>query len=414
MNWISSVLEAAQEAETPTSFLYWSAVASIAATIGNNVYMNRKGIYILRPNVYVMLMAKSGLGKGFPVNIAKKLVTAAKCTRVISGRNSVQSLVRDMATSETAEDSPTPKFTDSRCFFVSSEFSTSLVKDEASLTILTDLYDCHWNEEWNTKLISRATDKVVKPNLTILSGSSPAHFFDAIPEVNITGGFVGRLFIVHEEKRSKINPLMSDVIGEEIEDFWFPYDELSKHLKCIYEDTKEIERKFRWSRSAANIWEAWYRPFRKLEVTDKTGYAERLPDHALKVAMCLSLAETSACIIQDAHIEESIERVMNLEYSTKRVSEGKGKDPLSAQAKIILDILLTAQDYTMGRQKLLVKGYGDFDSVTLDRIVDSIFMEQGWIVKERIQENRKGKIIWEWYYQLTSEAVNQYKQSKEK
>lgn len=413
MNWITRVLDAAEEAETPTSFLYWSALAAIAATIGNNVYMNRKGIYQLRPNVFVMLMAKSGLGKGFPVNVAKKLVTLAKCTRVISGRNSVQSLVRDMATSETAEDSPTPLFKDSRCFFVSSEFSTSLVRDEASLTVLTDLYDCHWNEEWNTKLISRATDKIVNPNLTILSGSSPSHFFDSIPEVNITGGFVGRLLIIYEEKRSKINPLMSDVIGETIDDFKFPYAELSLYLKCIYESTKEGDNRFRWTRSAANIWEAWYKPFRKLEVSDKTGYAERMPDHALKVAMCLSLAETVDLIIRDSHIEEAIEATLGLEYSTKRVSEGKGKDPLAPQSKIILDIMLSAPKYTITRQKLLIKGYGDFDSAALDRVVDGIFIENGWVEKERIQENRKGKLVWEWTYTLTPDAVNQYKQHKE-
>lgn len=413
MNWISRVLDAADEAETPTSFLYWSAVAAIAATIGNNVYTNRKGIYQLRPNMFVMLMAKSGLGKGFPVNVAKRLVTRTKATRVISGRNSVQSLVRDMATSETAEDSPTPMFRDSRTFFVSSEFSTSLVRDEASLTILTDLYDCHWNEEWSTKLISRATDKIVNPNLTILSGSSPSHFFDAIPQVNITGGFVGRLLIIYEEKRSKINPLMSDVIGEDIEDFNFPYDELAKHLQYIYDETKEKERRFRWTRSAANLFEAWYRPFRKLEVEDKTGYAERLPDHVLKIAMCLSLAEASDCIFRDSHIEEAIEKGLGLEYSTKRVSEGQGKDPLGPQSKIILDHLLSAPRYTMSRQRLLVKGYGDYDSAALDRIMDGIFLENGWVVKDRIQENRRGKIIWEWYYTLTREAVQQYISYKE-
>src|SRR5258706_2002502 len=413
MNWISQVLEASQEAETPVSFIYWSAIAAIAATAGNNVYMNRKGIYQLRPNVYVMLMAKSGLGKGFPVNVAKKLVSLTKCTRIISGRNSIQSVVRDLATSETAEDSPTPQFKDSRGFFVSSEFSTSLVKDEASLTILTDLYDCHWNDEWNSKLISRANDKVIKPNLTVLSGSSPSHFFDAIPEVNITGGFVGRLFIIYEEKRSKINPLMSDVIGEAIEAFLFPYEKLSTHLLDIYNATKEKETRFKWTPSAARIWEAWYRPFRKLEVQDKTGYGERLPDHALKVAMCLSLAEATDCIIRDGNIEEAIEKTLGLEYSTKRVSEGKGKDPLAPQAKIIFDYMLAAKDYTMTRQRLLVKGYGDFDSAALDRIMDGIFIENGWIIKDRIQENRKGKIVWEYVYILTPDAVNQYSKFKE-
>lgn len=413
MNWISQVLEASQEAETPTSFIYWSAVAAISATVANNVYINRKGIYSLRPNIYVMLMAKSGLGKGFPVNVAKKLVTLAKCTRVISGRNSIQSVVRDMATSETTSESPTPQFKDSRAFFVTSEFATSMVKDEAALTILTDLYDGHWNEDWNTKLIGRSTDKIIKPNLTVLSGSSPSHFFDSIPEVNITGGFVGRLLLVYEEKRSKINSLMSNVEGEDIAEFVFPYDLLTQHLKNLYLETKEVERRFVWTRSAANIWEKWYGDTRRSEVEDKTGFRERLPDHVLKVAMCISLAESINCKICDAHIEEAIEMVSALGYATKRVSEGRGKDPLGPQAKIILDILISAKDHSIERQKLLRKGYGDFDSATLDRIVDGVFMETGWVTKDRIQVNRGGNLVYTDVYTMTPEAVAQYEVLKE-
>lgn len=405
-------MEASDEAETPKSFIYWSAIAAISAVASNNVYLNRKGIYILRPNVYVMLMAKSGLGKGFPVNIAKKLVTLTKATRVISGRNSIQSVVRDMATCETAADDPRPHFKDSRAFFVTSEFATSMVKDEAALTILTDLYDCHWNEEWNTKLIGRATDKVVNPNLTVLSGSSPSHFFDSIPEVNITGGFVGRLLVVYEEKRSKINSLVSDVDDETIANFSFPYEELAKHLTSIYDETKECERKFTWTRGAANLFDTWYRQARTVEVNDKTGFNERLPDHVLKVAMCLSLSESTDCKIRESHIEESAEMVSTLGYATKRVSEGRGKDPLAPQAKIILDLIFTAPDHKIERQKLLVKGYGDFDSATLDRIVDGVFTETGWVVKERRQINRGGKLVYTDEYQLTAEAMKQYQKFK--
>lgn len=413
MNWITQVLEAAQEAETPTSFLYWSCVAAIAATVANNVHINRKGIYTLSPNIYVMLMAKSGLGKGFPVNLSKKLVSMSNSTRIISGRNSIQSVVRDMATSETSEKSPVPQFKDSRAFFVTSEFATSMVKDEAALTILTDLYDGHWNDEWNTKLISRVTDKIIKPNLTILSGSSPSHFFDSIPEVNINGGFVGRLLIVYEEKRSKINSLLSNVEGEEIDDFKFPYDTLVLHLKKIYEETKDAKRSFVWTREAANIFESWYRETRRAEVEDRTGFRERLPDHVLKVCMCLSLAESADLKFRTAHIEESIEMVSALGYATKRVSEGKGKDPLGPQAKIILDLLFSARDYTLERQMLLRKGYGDFDSATLDRIVDGIFTETGWVKKDRVQTNRSGTLVWTYEYSLTIEAVAQYKAYKE-
>jgi len=410
MNWISQVLDEAKEAETPTSYLYWSMVAALAATAANYVYINRKGVYQLRPNVYIMLMGRSALGKGFPVNTAKKLVTLARCTRVISGRNSIQSVVKDLATQESSEDGPV--FKDSRGFFVSSEFATSLIKDEAALTILTDLYDCHWNEEWNNKIISRGTDKVIKPNLTILSGSSPSHFFDTIPQTNISGGFVGRMLIIYEEKRSKINDLMSDVEGEVIEDFKFPYDKLAAHLKNINETLKEgPERKFMWTPTAAKVWRAWYTPQRNREETegeDKTGFKGRLPDHVLKVAMCLSLSEGTTLKINETNIEEAIEQTSGLLYTSKRVTAGIGKDPLAPQAKIILEHLLSAPNHELTRKRLLQKGHGDFDSAVLDRIIDTVFVETGWVEKVRVVANVKGELQHDWSYKLTPEGLADY------
>lgn len=410
MNWIDDVLKETEEAETPKSFIFWSAVAAIAAVANNNVYINRKGVYILRPNLYIMLMADSGVGKGFPVNVAKQLVTATKATRIISGRNSIQNVIKDMATDESHEDG-SGNFTDSRAFYVSSEFATSFIRDESALTILTDLYDCHWNPEWANSLLSHK-EKLVKPNLTVLSGSSPTHFFGKIPDESIFGGFVGRLLIVYEEKVDHLNPLLSDVEGEDIAYQNINYEKLSKHLINIHSEAKG-DKKFKYSREAAKVWKTWYMHFYSNHQGDKTGFSNRLKDHILKVAMCLSLSENTNFIICENNIEEAIERTQGLIYATRRVSDGRGKDPMGPQAKIILDHLIRAPGFKLTRQKLLQKGYGDFDSAALDRIIDQTFIEQGWITKVHIQENRKGKTVWEWEYQMTPEAIRQYQQFKE-
>jgi len=412
MNWIQDVIKASSEAETPVSFIEWSAIAAIAAVASNNVYLNRKGIYHLRPNIYAMLMAKSGLGKGFPINISKKLVQLSKATRVIAGRSTIQAIVKDLATKVTSEDGTEP-FSDSRGFLVSGEFSTALIQDADALTIMTDLYDCHWNEEWTNKLKHQAIEHIIRPNLTLLGGSSPTHFFDSIPDVNIFGGFIGRMLIIYEEKRSKINDLLSDVEGIEDHEIAFPYNELSEWLIKIKEDTSGTEygKKFSWTGAAARVFAAWYLPFRTDEAEDKTGFNQRLPDHILKVAMCLSLSESTDLKIRENHIEEAIDKVQTLRYSTKRVSEGKGKDPLAPQAKMILDVLISSPEHTILRSRLIQKGYGDWDSCTLDRILDQQFIEMNWVTKERVSyENKKGITIYDWEIKMTSEAIGQYKQ----
>ena len=101
-SWIDKLQEATAGAETPRSFIYWSAIATIAAVANNGVYLNRRDpetkkiIYRLSPNVFIMLIAESGLGKGLPVVLAKKFVQKVGKTRVISGRNSIQGIIQEL------------------------------------------------------------------------------------------------------------------------------------------------------------------------------------------------------------------------------------------------------------------------------------------------------------------------------
>jgi hypothetical protein len=73
MSWLSELTKQHSEFESPLSFWWWGGVASISAVLKDNVWMDRY-IYNLYPNVYIMLHADSGLKKGPPIAMAKKLV----------------------------------------------------------------------------------------------------------------------------------------------------------------------------------------------------------------------------------------------------------------------------------------------------------------------------------------------------
>src|SRR6476469_10441112 len=102
MTWLDEVMRATDEVESPKSFIKWAALSAIAAVVKNNVYLD-KHYYKLYPNIYVMLIAKSGMRKGFPVAMAKELVKSIDNTRVIAGRNSIQGVLKTLSTSYTRE-----------------------------------------------------------------------------------------------------------------------------------------------------------------------------------------------------------------------------------------------------------------------------------------------------------------------
>ena len=144
MNWIQTLVDQHSELESPRNFWYWSGLAIISAVVKDQVWMDRAGAYNLYPNIYVMLHADSGLKKGPPVALAKDLVKRVNNTRIISGRSSIQGILKELGTAYTL---PGGKVVNKSVGFVAaSEFSSSIVSDPFAMTILTDLYDRQYNE----------------------------------------------------------------------------------------------------------------------------------------------------------------------------------------------------------------------------------------------------------------------------
>src|SRR5262245_21374101 len=152
MSFLSEILASARELEPPLNFWYWAGLAAISAVVKDNIWMPRGGDYYkLYPNIYVMFHAESGLMKGPPINLAKDLVKRVNSTRIISGRSSIQGILKKLGTTQTQPGGKIDK--KSVAFIVSSELTSSIVEDKAAATILTDLYDRNWNErEWQSLL----------------------------------------------------------------------------------------------------------------------------------------------------------------------------------------------------------------------------------------------------------------------
>lgn len=395
-NWLDDVLDEVEHVETPRSWLWWSLCCSISAACGNNYELSMlKGALMVKPNLYTILLGESGLGKEFPINLARELVERAGVTRVIAGRSSIQAIVKELATTRTRPDKEL--ILDSRGFVVNGELSTAIIADPDALTILTDLYDN--KSSWTNLLKGDGAEKLKNPYITALFGSSPAHFYDSIPQVNIEGGFIGRNFIVFEEKRYKDTDLLGH--DEEPSLAGFPYDKYVSHLQYISSKSGRIIP----DADSIELYNLWRRKWRENQQADKTGFTNRVPVHAIKVAMCLCVADKdSKLVINQGHMEEGIERVLTLVYSNTRATEGRGIDPFAAQTKMVLDYLLAAPENVLRRKTLLTKGYGSFDAVLLDRILDGL-LEIGWISRERFVAGKAS----DWIITLAGKPLEQYR-----
>lgn len=383
ISWLEDLIQENQTVETPLSWIYWSLMFAVSSAAANAYTLRTlKGNLLYYPNLYIILMGESGLGKGYPVNLAKRLLQEANITRVIAGRSSIQAIIKEGAT--TRSEKGKAIITDSRMAVVNGELSTAIIQDPDSLTILTDLFDRNYNPSWTNMLKGDGHEKLKEPYITCLFGSSPAHFYDSIPQPNIEGGYIGRNLIIYEEKRSKDIDLL-DSEKEEIDEDRFKNYIIPKYVPHLQQIAANKARLIPddAARSLFNTWRKEWR-INQVKLNDKTGFVNRVPDHVLKVAMCLCLSRyNNNAIIIESDISEAIQNVSALTYASEKAAHGSGLDPLAAQTKRVMEYLIASPEGQLLRRDLLVKGFGDFDPQSLDRIIDAL-MEMRWIRRQKV------------------------------
>ena len=393
MSWIRELQESSRELEPPQEFFFWAGASAIAGVVKGNVFLD-KFSYYLYPNIYVMLIANSGLRKGVPISYAKRLVNRVGNNRVISGRNSIQAVILNLSKVAMGKNGKTLK--DATGYLVSGEFTNLLVHDPTALNILTDLYDTGYHDEdgWTNTLKGSPAEKLKNVNLTMIGATNPAHFREVIATKDVEGGFIARTFLIYAEEKHVLNPLtrppacVPDV------------DELAKHLKAI----SEIKGSFTWLDDARDLYDKWYIDYnekrKKGKVEDRTGTSNRFEDHVLKVAMILSLSKGPSLTLTKEDIEDSLEVCFSFLLSINKLmlTSGESKKTSTGDARVVLTEILKAPDW-VSRKQILSRNWGQITSADLAIVVDTFL--QGGMVEEKVMRGDQ-------HYRLTEYGVKLY------
>jgi hypothetical protein len=378
MNWLSQLSEQHQELESPKSFWYWSAIAALSAVVKDQVWLDRQ-IFKTYPNIYVMLHADSGLKKGPPISMAKQLVSPVKNTRIISGRSSIQGILKDLGTAYTQ---PGGKLqTKSVAFICSSELSSSIVEDKVATKILTDLYDRQYNiGEWKS-LLKMETFELKDPTITMLTATNEAMSEDFFTKAAIQGGYFARTFIIYEKSGTVNNSLIFPLTNppnynssadylKEVAKLAGPFEDLAKLEKCNgYTYKKQKFGRDIYFNEVGLIYDDWYENFKEMikvtEHRDETGTMNRFGDSVLKVAMLLALAEKPELIISAEAMSQAIVECERLLGNVRKTTIGKHGISQAALLKtLIIMELLNREPHQVSRAMLMKKMWANYENAS--------------------------------------------------
>lgn len=417
MTWLENLLQQHSELESPLSFWFWSGLSAISAVVKDNVYLNRQ-IYNLYPNIYVMFHADSGLKKGPPISMAKQLVRAAGDTHVISGRSSIQGILKEMGGGQTQPGGKIKK--NSSVFICSSELTSSIVEDRVATDILTDLYDRQYNiGEWRS-LLKMETFNLNNPTITMLTATNEAHSIDWFAKKDIHGGYFARTFIIAEHKRNRSNSLLVPLLNppkyveaaeylKELTKLKGPFQSLGNREKIepwIHPYTDRTTGETSFYSDTGIIYQKWYDDFMEVidvqEVKDDTGTLNRFGDSVLKVAMLLSLAKNTDLIIDTDCMNLAIGYCEKLIGNVREMTHGKkGLSDAKLIKGLIIKEILNRQTHQISRTVLLKKMWAHYkDALEFDSIMQA-FDAAGMIKTQSIGN----QII----YLMEDKEVEEYK-----
>jgi len=386
-SWLDLLIQSTRNLEPPERFFWWSGIALISSLVKKRLFLNRFS-YNLYPNVYVLLVSeRSGLRKGVPILMMRQIAEILK-VRTISGRNSIQGVIKELASQVTHPNGKVENL--AQAFLCAPELTSFVVHDPEGLNILLDLHNTHEHLiSWKNTLKSSPIEELKEPCITFLGAINEPLFIDFFKKKDIEGGLIGRMFIVHESKKRSVQDLMEEPEG------FIPGKDLADKLLYL----QDIKGEFYIDSSGKRFYKNWYHYLNELNLDDRTGAIERLGDQVLKVAMIISLSESPNLVITEEHLKQSVSKCEDCIVGTKRVTLSSGRSEFAPGISTLMKILVESEE-GISRRKLQQKMWPDYDSMSLDRIIDTV-LSSGALE----QPFRRGKEI---IYKMKKEHIEAY------
>ena len=367
-DWLTGYLEYTKDTEPPKSFHTWIGLSMIAGALQRKVY-TRYGHAIIYPNLYIILVGKSGgARKGTAMKIGKDVLKDVQGVELVAESITREKLIvkfEEVSRPRLCSDNIMRTQAAMTCF--SEELSVFLgQKDIKFLSDLTDFYDSA--DDWKYETKNRGDQHIQGICFNLLGATAPDWMQSMFPQEAIGGGFTSRVIFVFEERKGKTIP----------EEVYTDYHvKLRGQLVNDLSIISNLSGEFRRTDSAREEYNKWYVSEEKkmqngvFAVDDSrfAGYCERRANHIRKLSMVVSASRSNELVIDKIDFDRALDLMTSAEKKMHKVFGGLGRSQYSEAVEMVLDYLLVHK--SAKRSEIMRMFYRDIDSNTL-KIVEEV------------------------------------------
>lgn len=323
--WLKDYEKLTSDQESPRVFHQWCGLFALSCALGRRVFLDR-GVYILYPNLYVMLVAESGKYKkstaieiiesmvrralpGMPL-IAQKVTPEALLLELHRRRNSCGRSEAIIAAEELG------------VFLGGKATNLSLVQ------LLTKLYNCKDTLDYRTVTHGLITAK--NTWCAIIAGTTPAWLREALTDTSVEGGFTSRFIFIYG--KGKVKRRAFPTMDRELQEI------LTDKLMEI----GMLQGAYILSDQAKKIFASWYEEEPSKEAMLLPGYYSRKHDTGLKIAMLLSASRDGDMIIDGEDLIRAREILESIESHLIDTFKAIQTTPDGVDNKNILNFIVSA------------------------------------------------------------------------
>lgn len=363
-DWIDSYMEYTHNSEPPTQFRKWCAISAIASCLQRKCFLSW-GTLTFYPNMYVVLVGRSGLRKGTAMGPAYSLLRELGI-KMAAEATTRESLIRELKQSnDTVVD---PKNGDmhlhSSITIYSQELTVFLGYNNVQLmSDLTDWYDCRG--EWTYRTKNMGTDEIIGVWVNLIGATTPELIQTTLPMDAIGGGLTSRIIFVYADKKAKVvaTPFLTE-----------REHELRVKLLHDLELIRMMAGQFRVTEGFLDRWVKWYHaqegnpPFH-----DKRfgGYIERRPNHLLKLSLIVASSRGNCdYVITEKDFDRALNIMAEVEAPMQQVFAGYGRSMTADITSQVLSAVIEAKQISIAA--LMQRFYHDADRRTMEGVIQTL------------------------------------------